>query len=514
LRKTRLFLLASLAALTAACTTVGPNFKAPAPPAAQGYAMSGDQPAAEARLGQRLAGDWWALFQSPEIDQTVRAAVAGNHNLEAARQSLLGARDAIDAQAARASLDANAQVQETRVNLSSFGFSQFPLPGGQVLTLSNPTFTDYSFGLTGHYDFDLFGQRTREHERLLAAAEAQGYQTDAAYLTLTAQVVGQAIAIAGLKAQIQAAEEITRSDQANVDLATKAFQLGGGTRLDVATVQTELSADQAQITPLRQQLAAARHAMALLVGQPPDGFTPPEFDLDRIVQPTAVPVELPSELVRDRPDIQAAEAQLHAAVAQIGVSTGDLYPKIGLNANIAQSALHPQDLFGYGATGFSIGPSISYPLLGRAEVKAKVRMSEDTARQAYARYQQVVLSAFVQVADALQAIAHDDQLLAQSQSQLASASDALRLQRLRYQDGKSALLPVLDNQRSYARASIAVVRAKAQRLQDTAALLYAVSRNWNPLTTTEPQRTDIAAIAEPGPRKWPQKLFEGQPKAK
>ena len=514
MRKTRLFCLASLLALTAACTTVGPNFKAPTPPQAQGYAMSGDQPVAQAQLGQRLAGDWWALFQSPELDQTVRAAVAGNHNLEAARQSLLQARDAISAQAARASLDANAQVQETRVNLSSFGFAQFPLPGGQVLSLSNPTFTDYSFGLTGHYDLDLFGGRKRESERLLAAAEAQGFQTDAAYLTLTAQVVGQSIAIAGLKAQIAAAEEIVRSDQANLELVTKAYKLGGGTRLDVATVQTELDTDEAQITPVRQQLATARHALALLVGQPPDGFAPPEFDLDHIAAPASLPVELPSELVRSRPDIQASEAQLHAAVAQIGVSTADLYPKITINGNIAQSALHPQDLFSYAATGFSIGPGVSYPLLGRGELHAKVRMSEDTARQAYAQYQQVVLNAFVQVADALQAIARDDQLLAQARGALTSSSDALRLQRLRYQNGKAGLLPVLDNQRSYARASMAVVRARAQKLQDTAALLYAVSRNWNRPATTEPQRTDLAAVAEPTPQKWPQKLFEGQPKAR
>ena len=513
MRKTRLLCLASLAALTAGCATVGPNFKAPTPPQAQGYAMAGDAPTAQAQFGQQLAGDWWALFQSPDIDQTVRAAVAGNHNLESARQSLLQARDAIAAQAARASLDANAGVAETRVNLSSFGFSQFPLPGGQTLTLSNPTFTEYSFGLSGKYDFDLFGGRRRESERLLAAAEAQGYQTDAAYLTLTAQVVGQAIAIAGFKAQIAAAEEIVKSDQSNLDVAEKAFKLGGGTRLDVATVQTELAADQSQITPLRQQLATARHAMALLVGQPPSGFTPPDFELDGIVQPTSVPVELPSELVHSRPDIQASEAQLHAAIAQIGVSTADLYPKISLNGTFTQSALHPQDLFSYGATGFSIGPAISVPLLGRGQLKAKVSMAEDTARAAYASYQQVVLNAFVQVSDALQAVAHDDQSLAEAQSELASSRDALRLQRLRFQDGKVGLLPVLDNQRSYARALMATVRARAQRLQDTAALLYAVSRNWNRAATTEPQRTDIAAIADPGPRKWPQKVFEGASKA-
>ena len=517
MRKIRPFCLASMAALTAACTTVGPNFKTPASQASQGsqsYAMQGDLESHEAQYGQQLAGDWWALFQSPEIDQTVRAAVAGNHNLEAARQSLLQARDAVGAQASRASLDANASVAETRVNLSSFGFSQFPLPDGSVLSLSNPTFTEYSFGLSGKYDFDLFGGRKRETERLLAAAEAQGYQTDAAYLTLTAQVVGQAIAIAGLKAQIASDEEIVKSDQANLDLASKAFKLGGGTRLDVATVQTELNTDEAQITPLRHQLATARHALALLVGQPPDRFTPPDFDLDHINAPAALPVELPSELVRSRPDIQASEAQLHAAVAQIGVSTADLYPKITLNGNITQSALHPQDLFGYGATGFSIGPAISYPLLGREALHAKVRMAEDTARQAYASYQQVVLNAFVQVSDALQAMAHDDELLSQAQAALASSSDALRLQRLRFANGKAGLLPVLDNQRSYARASMAVVRARAQKLQDTAALLYAVSRNWDRASTTEPKRTDIAAIAEPNPQKGVLKVFEGGDKAK
>ena len=514
MRKIRLLCLASIAALTSACATVGPNYKAPTPPAATAYAMPGDLDTREARYGQQLAGDWWALFKSPEIDQTVRAAVAGNHSLEAARQSLLGARDAVAAQASRATLDANASLAETRVNLSSFGFSQFPLPGGQVLSLSNPTFTDYSFGLTGHYDFDLFGGRRRETERLLAAADAQAFQTDAAYLTLTAQVVGQSIAIAGLKAQIAANEEIVKSDQANLDLVTKAFRLGGGTRLDVATIQTELNTDETQITPLRHQLASARHALALLVGQPPDGFTPPDFELERIAAPEDLPVELPSELVRSRPDIQASEAQLHAAVAQIGVSTADLYPKITLNGSIAQSALHPQDLFSYAATGFSIGPSVSYPLLGRSELHAKVRMAEDTARQAYANYQQVVLSAFVQVADALQAIAHDDELLTQAQGALASSSDALHLQRLRFSNGKAGLLPVLDAQRSYARASMAVVHAKAQRLQDTAALLYAVSRNWDRANTTEPKRTDIATVAQPNPPTGVRKVLEGQDKAK
>jgi NodT family efflux transporter outer membrane factor (OMF) lipoprotein len=490
----RLFCLASVAALLAGCATVGPDFKSPAPPTASGFAMKGDAPTPQAALGERLAGDWWALFRSPEIDQTVRAAVAGNRSLEAARQSLAQARDAVAAQAPQTRLDASASLEETRVNLTQFGFSQFPGPSGPI-TLENPTFTSYSFGLNGSYDLDLFGQRRREHERLLATAEAQVYQADAAYLTLTAQVVGQAIAIAGIKGQITSAEAIVAADQANLDLVTKAFKLGGGTRLDVATIQTELAADEAQITPLRQQLSVARHALALLVGQPPSGFTPPEFDLDHIGEPDKVPVALPSDLVRERPDIRAAEGQLHSAIAQIGVAEADLYPKVTLTGNIAQGAMHPQDLFSYGATGFALGPGVTLPILGRGQLHARTRMAEDAARGAFANYQQVVLAAFTQVADSLQAINHDNQAILDAERELAASSDQLRLQRMRYEAGKTPLLPVLDAQRSYARASMSSVRARAQRLQDTAALLYATSRNWNRAATTEPQRTSLEPVA-------------------
>ena len=484
---------ASLAAL-GACATVGPNFAAPAASAVPAYAQAGDVPVTEAVIGDRLAGDWWALFHSPEIDATVRQAVAGNHSLESARASLAQARDTVAAQQSRLSLDANAGVNEDRVNLTSFGFNQFPGPNGPI-TLENPTFTIFSFGLSGRYDFDLFGQRRREHEERLARAETQAWQTDAAYLTLTAQVVGQAVAIASLRAQIAAAEDITRSDQQNLDLVTKAYKLGGGTRLDVSTVQIELASDQALITPLRQQLAVSRHALALLVGQAPADWAPPDFDLDQITEPTSVPVELPSVQVRDRPDIRAAEARLHAATAQIGVAQADLYPKITLDASITQSALHPWDLFKYAATGFSAGPGVSVPLFHGDELKAKVRVAQDAARGALADYQQTVLSAFVQVADSLQAVAHDDQSIADAEAELKASTDSLRLQRLRYQDGKVGLLPVLDNQRSYARSRLAVIRARAQKLQDTAALLYAVSRNWDPAATTAAPQVATAATA-------------------
>jgi NodT family efflux transporter outer membrane factor (OMF) lipoprotein len=489
-------LACATSALLAGCT-VGPSFKPPAPPEVQSYPMQGDATANEAAMGDRLAGDWWALFRSPQIDQTIRAAVAGNRTLEATRQSLAEARDAIAAQAPAATLNASGAIQEQRVNLAAFGFSSLPLGrGGASVSLSNPTFTSYSFGLSGAYDFDVFGQRRREHERLVSLADAQADEADAAYLTLTSDVVGEAVAIAGLKGEIAAEEQIVASDKADLEMVTKAYQFGGGTRLDVVTEQTQLATDEARITPLRAQLGAARHALALLVGKPPSAWSPPDFELDQIKQPTSLPVELPSELVRNRPDIQAAEAQLHAAMAQIGVAKADLYPKVMLTASLAQTALSPGSFFSYGATGFNIGPEVTFPILGRPQLKAKVRMAEDEARGALADYQQVVLTAFTQVADALQTVAFDDQLINQTDQELASATDNLTLQRQRFEAGKSALLPVLDAQRSFARASLATVQSRAQRLQDSAALLYAVSHNWDRAGTIEPQRTSLAGVTK------------------
>jgi outer membrane protein TolC len=196
--------------------------------------------------------------------------------------------------------------------------------------------------------------------------------------------------------------------------------------------------------------------------------------------------------VRYRPDIRAAEAELHAATAEIGVATADLYPKLELTGSITQGALHPQDLFSYAATGFDVGPALTVPLFRGEELRAKKRMAQDAARQALANYEQTVLKAFVQVADSLSAISHDDQAIIDATRQLDAATESLRLQRLRYQDGKTGLLPVLDAQRSWARARMALVQARARRLQDSAALLYAVSRNWD-RSATDPKPGAIAS---------------------
>jgi NodT family efflux transporter outer membrane factor (OMF) lipoprotein len=471
----RTSLMAASAAVLTACGTLGPDFKTPAPPSATGsYVMAGETAPSVAAIGAETQGEWWALFHSPELDATVRQALAGNRTLEAARATLAQAQENVRGQDRPLTGSATTSFNYEHINFAAFGFSGFP-----GIDLKNPTVTLYSFGANASYDFDLFGQRKREHETREAQAEAQAFQTDAAYLTLTANVASQAFAIASLRAQVQALEDITASDRANLDVVTKSYKLGGGTRLDVSTVETELAGDESQIAPLRQQLAMARHQLALLVGQAPSDWSPPDFDLDKFTQPDSVPVELPSALVRSRPDIRQAEARLHAATAEIGVAQADLYPKLTLTANMAQTALHPGDLFNYASSGWSIAPGLSVPIFNRGALNARQRMAEDAARAELATYQQTVLQAFVQVADALQAIANDDAAIASETRAVSAAGDSLKLQRLRYQDGKSGLLPVLDNQRSYARARVALAQARARRLNDVAQLLYATGKSWN-----------------------------------
>lgn len=472
---TRILLSAAGAATLAACSTVGPEFKTPASPSqASGYAMAGETNPSVAAVGAQAQGEWWKLFGSPELDATMAQALAGNRTLEAARATLAQARETVRGQDGPLTGDASASLNYEHINFAAFGFSGFP-----GIDLKNPTVTLYSFGANGTYDFDLFGGKKREHESREARAEAQAFQTDAAYLTLTANVASQAFAVASLRAQIAALEDIVASDRANLNVVTKAYKLGGGTKLDVSTVETELAGDESQLAPLRQQLAQARHQLALLVGQAPADWSPPDFDLDKFVQPDRVPVALPSELVRSRPDIRQAESRLHAATAEIGVAQADLYPKITLSANLAQSALHPQDLFNYDSSGWSILPGVSVPIFNRGALKARQKAAEAAARAELATYQQTVLQAFVQVADALQAIRNDDASIANETRAVEASGTSLRLQRLRYQDGKSGLLPVLDNQRSYARARVALAQARARRLNDVAQLLYATGKSWD-----------------------------------
>ena len=484
---TRNLLAACASALAlAACTTVGPSFKAPAPPqgaAAAGYAMAGDPAAAQARLspGASVAGPWWRAFGSPELDRLMDEALAGSPTLAEANATLERARQQANA-AAGAQLpqvDANASAQRERINLQAFGFKGFP----GFPTLSNPTIDLYSVGGSVGYDLDLFGGKKRATEAARARAEQAARQADAAYLTLSGNVALQAMRVASLQSQIAAVQQVVADDAKVLDLIHAAQRAGSEAPSATAGGEAQLAEDQALLPPLQRDLAAARHQLAMLVGKSPAEWTAPDFDMARIVQPTAIPVSLPSELVRRRPDITAAEAELHAATADIGVAVAAQYPDIRLSANVTQSALTPDKLFNYNATGWQLLAGVAAPIFHGGTLKANRKAAEAEARAALARYQATVIRAFVQVSDVLAALATDQQEITSLARAQTSAEANVRDAQTAYRLGGGTLLQVIDAQRQLNRARRATVQAQGQQLADVVQLYTATAADWRTAQT-------------------------------
>ncbi|WP_374656738.1 efflux transporter outer membrane subunit [Phenylobacterium sp.] len=468
---------AGLSLLLAACTTVGPDFVRPETTGASGYAMAGDAAPAQVRLDPvaAAAGPWWTAFGSTQLDQVIGQALTGSPTLAEADATLRQARSAL-AQArgeAGPQADLNAGVHRERANLQAFGFTGF----GEV-QLENPTFSLYSVGGGVGYDLDLFGGERRRIEGAAARAQAQARRAEAAYLSLTANVALQAVTIATLQAQIEAVHQMIAADEANVELVRKAGALGGSTSTAKVAAQAQLEQDRALLPPLEGQLAAARHALAVLVGHAPADWTAPDFRLADLKLANAVPVALPSELARRRPDILAAEADLHAATADIGVATADLYPKIRLSASITQGALKPGNLFSYDASGWDLGAGLTAPLFNGGALKARRQQAREAAVASSARYRQTVLTAFAQVADALSALAADEAAIAARQRSQVQADETLRLAKVAFQQGGGTFLDVLDAQRRAHEASSALARAQGQRLADAVRLFAAVGADW------------------------------------
>ena len=474
--KARLVAVATAAALLTGCTTVGPNFSAPAAPAAASYAMKGDAAPAGVtmRPDQRAGGAWWAQLGSPVLDQTIRQALSDSPDvaeaaakLERAQADLSGTRGGQGLQSSF-----NASAERERINLAAFGFSGFPgLP-----SIPSPTINLYSIGGAVSYDLDLFGGAKRAREDGLAKVDANARRADAAYLTLSGNIATQAVRIATYRAQLAAVSAIVASDQRQLDMIRQA-QKAGSTAPSQSTIgEAQLAQDQALAPPIQRDLAAARHAMAVLVGKVPADWTAPDFELKDFTRPTA-PVAVASTLVHARPDIQAAEADLHAATAHIGVATAELYPDIKLSAGMTQSALDPSDLFKTGFSGWNFGPSVRLPLFDRA-AKARKAEAEADAKLSLARYQATVLRAFAQVADALGNLAHDQVSVTTPDKAVTTNQQAIKNAQTAYDLGGAALLGVVDAERQLSMARRQQIQAQGLVLADFVQLYTATGANW------------------------------------
>jgi NodT family efflux transporter outer membrane factor (OMF) lipoprotein len=477
-------LFAVMLAVTASGCTVGPDFKPPAERSTTRYISPDEAAATEAdagsaapkqtvALGEKVTVDWWTLFRSPELDMLVKQAIAGSPTLDSAKATLTEAQEAVAAasSALYPQVNFNASVAREKVNTSTFGLKP------DTVSLP-PNFNVYQVGPTASYALDIFGGTRRQIEQQTALADFQRYQLDAAYLTLTGNTVTQAIQVAATHAQLKAIDDILDIDRQNLELVRKQRQAGTVPDSDVIIAESQLAADETLQPGPDQQLSVAKHALAVLIGRTPGDWSPPDFDLAVLTLPGQLPVSLPSELVHQRPDILAAEAQLHAASAQIGVATAQLYPAITLSGSVGAAALDPGHLFNPASLVWSIAAGLAQPVFDGGLRQAERRAAVAAFKASAADYQQTVLQAFGQVADVLQALTHDAELLASQRRALDMASESVRLQRINYARGGAGILNLLDAQRQYQQALLGYVRAEAQRYQDTIQLLVAMGGGW------------------------------------
>lgn len=484
----RLPLLAASALALSGCMTVGPDFKAPpAPSAAPTYAMAGETPAPSVRLDPdaRTAGPWWQAFGSPALDQTVRLALADSPGVAQAKATLERYQAAERATRGERSPEVTGtpSVQRQKFNPKAFGISdKSTIPGG-FSGFSGRTFN--LFSLTGRvtYDLDLFGGGRRKVEAAGARTAQAAHEADAAYLTLSGNVALQAMRIAGLRAELAALERINDDDRALLDLAHKAFDIGGIPRTTVTQIEAQLAEDEAILPPLRRQYDEARHQLALLVGKSPADWAAPDFELTQMTVPLSVPVALPSSLVRKRPDILAAEAELHAATAAIGVAMADQYPSIRLSANGGFSGLTPGDVISPDASAWTLLGGVAAPLFDGGARKARTKEARAEALEALARYRVTVLRAFVEVSDAMAALQTDQtelealtRAVARSQQ---GADDTLAAARL----GARTAGDVIQSRRQLYRDQRSLAQAQARRLSDLVDLYAASAADWRDAQT-------------------------------
>ncbi|MGH8210396.1 MAG: efflux transporter outer membrane subunit, partial [Steroidobacteraceae bacterium] len=381
---------------------VGPDFHSPAPPATQHYTqgappqVTADAPgaagAAQTFISDRdIPGDWWALFQSESLDELVRAALRDSPTVESAKAVLRAAQENYVAE--RGSLllpgaDGSFSGTREKVPGAAFGAPQF---GSSLFTLFSAT-------VNVSYRLDLFGASRRQLEALRAQTDYERWELEAANLSLTGNVVTTAINVASLRAQIAAVTDIVSSEQDQLNVVQRQFAAGGASRPDVLSQSTQLAQTQATLPALEKALAQAQHRLAVLSGKTPDTDTP-VFELEHLALPTELPVSVPAKLIRQRPDVQAAEAMLHQASAQLGVATANLYPQLNLSGSIGTDALTTGTLFSSGTGAWSLGGALTQPLFHGGELLAKRRAARADLDSAAAQYRQTVLTAMQDVAD-------------------------------------------------------------------------------------------------------------------
>lgn len=463
--------------LLSGCMSVGPDFKAPPAPAEKSY-LGGTAPGKTAAApvalgdaqnfvdGMKVAPNWWSMFGSARLDALVARTLENNQTLAAAKSTLQAVQKTYEAQRGSTlfpTASVNLGASRTSTNTANFGFS----PGSPLL------YNLYNANVAVNYNLDLFGGNRRYLESLAAQVDYQRYQLAGARLTLAANVVVTAFTQAQLAEQIDATQAMLKAEQGELDITRKRAALGALSSQDVLSLQTQVEQAEAALPPLQSKLDQTNHMLAVLAGQEPGAADIPQFTLKDFILPSNLPVVVPSELVRQRPDIQASMALLHSATAQYDVAVSTLYPQLNLSASLGSEALSGGALFGAGSSVWNVAGQLAQPLFN-AGLRAGVSAAEANLAVVGANYRETVLEALRSVADALRQLDSDARALKSEAGADIAARQLRDLVHAQYQLGAASYLQLLAADQQAEQARMGLILAQATRLSDSAALFQAM----------------------------------------
>jgi NodT family efflux transporter outer membrane factor (OMF) lipoprotein len=473
--------IAAMACLLMAGCAVGPDFKKPAVPVVGDYTdhplattvattnIAGGEAQSFAK-GSDLAGDWWTLFHSQPLNDLIELALTNNPDLKAAQSALTVARENVLAQRGVYFPSVAGSFSATRQKQAG---TLAPVPNSN--TFQYNLFTPQ---VSVSYSPDVFGLNRRTMESVQAQEQSVRFQMIAAYTTLTANVVVTAIQAAAVQAQIDATRQLVDLNSNMVEILRYQYTKGYAGRLDVVAQESQLAQVNATLPPLLKQSVQLRDLLAVLAGRFPNQSPAEKFELSSLQLPVEIPVSLPSQLVAQRPDVLQAEANLHAASAQIGIAIANRLPNITLTADAGSTALSLDKVFSSGTGFWGLGAAATVPLFQGGQLLHQERAAKAAFTQAAEQYRSTVLTAFQNVADTLAALEQDAEGLKAAATAAEDAQETLDLSQRQWKDGYTSYLALLSAEQAYQQARINLVQAQANRYADTAALFQALGGGW------------------------------------
>jgi NodT family efflux transporter outer membrane factor (OMF) lipoprotein len=498
---------ALVASLALSACAVGPNFKAPAKPQANGYtreplatqtqatAVAGGE-SQRLQMGSELPAQWWRLFGSPQLDALIEQGVRNYPTIRAQQAALRQAQQGVRAQQGvffpqlsgslnpqrTKSSAAQANAQDIAQFNAESTLEGIPVAGGSLPILPEDSPALYTSVLTASvsvsYTFDLFGGERRSLENAQAQADEARFQLEASYLTLTSNIASTAIQMASIHEQIAATNEIIALEEKELNLIQRQYEVGSRARADVLQQDSNLATVRATLPALQQQLSVADHQLAVLVGRFPHDADPVEFELSNLKLPQDLPVSLPSALVAQRPDIKAQEMVMRQANALVGVATANMLPQLTLQGSTGDQAELFRQVISSSASIWSVAANLTQPIFEGGTLRARRRAAIAAYDQAAAQYQQTVLNAFENVADSLTALENDALSVSAQFDAQGAAKASLDLIQRQYDAGAVGYVSLLAAQQTYQQARINYVQAVAHRYADTVALFQALGGGW------------------------------------